>query len=525
VVPYFQRAYSWGLSQWRVLYDDILELHELDSTHDHFLGSMVLLNEAGGSDHTLVIDGQQRLVTLSLFLAAIRDTARQHQPALAERLSQALTAAGEEPKVLPTYVDRDAFARVIARGGDEEDELPPSGIADAYRYFEAQLKAQPAGFDLERLERILMGQLSFVAIGLDSEDNPYRIFESLNAKGMPLTQGDLLRNYFFMRLPTAEHEDLYTKLWNPMQLRLGPRFDDFMRDFLVKEGEPVKADEVYNGWRRRLGPMSHAQIRDVLEELSEWSIEYDQLLHPNREPNQAARNRLDRLMRWSDTVGRKLHPFLLRIYGDYRRHKLSAEDLQEALLAAESYLVRRLFLNPPAVDENLLFMDLYRHAGSSGTPFAAALAKPQFNWPNDVEFRDAAVRYPLYFGSHPDQRLLIVRSIEDTFQHRFTPQYERFELDFLAPLLPRPEWLAELGVDEDGYWRVVSTLGNMTWALKGKYPSLRVEQRKKELALARQGVELPKTFPGGERWAAADIQDRSRRLADIAITIWPGPRR
>jgi hypothetical protein len=310
-----------------------------------------------------------------------------------------------------------------------------------------------------------------------------------------------------------------------MQLRLGKRFDDFMRDFLVKEGEPVKADEVYNGWRRRLGPMSHAQIRDVLQDLSDWSVEYDQLLHPNREPDQAARNHLDRLMRWSETVGGKLHPFLLRVYGDYRRHKLPSGDLQEALLAAESYLVRRLFLNPPAVDENLLFMDLYKQSGSSGSAFATALSSARFNWPSDTEFRDAAVRYPLYFGSHPDQRLLILRSIEDTFQHRFTVQYERFELDFLAPLLPRAEWLTEVGVDEDGYWRLVSTLGNMTWALKGKYPSLRVEQRKKELALARQGVELPKTFPPGEHWTAAGIEDRSRRLADIAITIWPGPRR
>jgi len=103
--------------------------------------------------------------------------------------------------------------------------------------------------------------------------------------------------------------------------------------------------------------------------------------------------------------------------------------------------------------------------------------------------------------------------------------YERFELDFIVPLLPRPEWLAELGADEEGHWRLVGTLGNLTWALKGKYPSLHVEQRKKELALARQGMELPKTFPTAQRWTAAEIEDRSQRLADIAISIWPGPRR
>ena len=106
-----------------------------------------------------------------------------------------------------------------------------------------------------------MSQLSFVAITLDAEDNPYRIFESLNAKGMPLTQGDLLRNYFFMRLPPAEHEHWYTTVWSPMQSRLGERFDDYMRDFLLKEGQPVRPDEVYQEWRKRLGPLDEDDIR------------------------------------------------------------------------------------------------------------------------------------------------------------------------------------------------------------------------------------------------------------------------
>ena len=190
---------------------------------------------------------------------------------------------------------------------------------------------------------IVVSQLSFVAITLDAEDNPYRIFESLNAKGMPLTQGDLLRNYFFMRLPPGEHERWYNTVWSPMQSRLGERFDDYMRDFLLKEGQPVRPDEVYQEWRKRLGPLDEVGIREVLRELAAWSLEYDQILHPQREADADVRKRLQRLTTWSKTVPYQFNPLLLRLHADYRRGGLTAEQVTRLFLAIESLLVRRLF--------------------------------------------------------------------------------------------------------------------------------------------------------------------------------------
>src|SRR5258708_35930308 len=252
---------------------------------------MVLLREpsAGGAGRdtapTLVIDGQQRIVTPSLFLAAIRDSARDSDPGFAGYLHYEYLADRAEddfdyPKIQVTHQDRTAFLTVIRAGA----EPPPSPIRDAYRTFIDALTEQlDKGLDLERLVHIVVSQLSFVAITLDADDNPYRIFESLNAKGMPLTQGDLLRNYFFMRLPAAEHEHWYTTVWSPMQSRLGERFDDYMRDFLLKDGQPIRPDEVYQEWRKRLGPLDEAGIRSVLRELAEWSLEYDQILNARRE--------------------------------------------------------------------------------------------------------------------------------------------------------------------------------------------------------------------------------------------------
>ena len=529
VVPYFQRTYSWRRQQWNTLFEDILELYELGSSHSHFLGSMVLLGEAPGDGvHSmLVIDGQQRLVTLSLFLAAIRDAARSTDAVFSTRIHHAyLVTADGEVKVVPTHQDRAAFATVIQQAKEPE----PSPIRDAYRTFRTALDEHlKREMDLGRLLHIVVSQLSFVAITLDSEDNPYRIFESLNAKGMPLTQGDLLRNYFFMRLPPAEHEAWYSTVWSPMQRRLGERFDDYMRDYLLKEGTPVKADEVYQEWRKRLGPLDEEAIRAVLRDLAAWSLEYDQILHPQRESDAGVRKRLERLGAWSRTVVHPFEPLLLRLYADYRRGELSAEGLREVLLGIESFFVRRLFTAAPPTDENQLLIGLYNAASREpdrAAAFLEALSRPQLGWPDDAEFLDGVVRYPLYFGSHPDQRKLILQALEEHAPHRTPVQFQQLDLQLITPLLPREDWLRELGVTEAQYWSTIGTLGNFTWVPRGRAPDLGVAERKKELLrMARYGLELVKDFSSIERWTAQEIQNRSRRLGEIAAAVWPGPRR
>ena len=517
VVPYFQRTYSWRRRQWTTLFDDILELYELGSQNSHFLGSMVLLGE---NNETLVIDGQQRIVTLSLFLAAIRDSVRESDPAFAELLHSTylINQPGNDVKVLTTHQDRATFATVIRTGQEPE----PSPILDAYRTFKDALKEQvEKGVALDRLVQIVISQLSFVAITLDAEDNPYRIFESLNAKGMPLTQGDLLRNYFFMRLPPAEHERWYNTVWSPMQARLGDRFDDYMRDFLLKEGQPVRPDEVYQEWRKRLGPLDEESIRDVLRDLAAWSLEYDQILHPQRESDAAVRYRLARLTAWSATVPFQFNPLLLRLHAEYKRGHLTAEAVCRIFSAIESMFVRRLFTNAPARDDNQLLIQVY-DGDESGDDFVSRLKNAQIGWPSDQEFVDGIVRYPLYFASHPDQRKLIMQALEDSFEHHPQVRYEQLDLQLITPLLPRGDWLAELGVSEDDYWKVVGTLGNFTWMPRGRAPDLGVAERKKELLrMTRYGLELVKDFAHVDRWTAHEIEKRSRRLAERATQVWP----
>src|SRR5579884_301317 len=230
LVPHYQRPYSWTQDQWKTLWRDILELLEDPEAKPHFLGSIVTSPARSvpeGVEKRLLIDGQQRLTTLLILLTLIRDRARQGGlTKLADRIDDLVTNRHEDGpdhhKLLPTQSedatesDREAFIRLVSG----TPFATKSGIGTAYEFFAGRLRRDDAP-DLDELLRVLISKLTLVSIVLDDRDNPHRIFESLNGKGRPLSQADLIRNYFFMRLPEKDHERAYLDLWRPMQRRLG----------------------------------------------------------------------------------------------------------------------------------------------------------------------------------------------------------------------------------------------------------------------------------------------------------------
>jgi hypothetical protein len=180
-------------------------------------------------------------------------------------------------------------------------------------------------------------------------------------------------------------------------------------------------------------------------------------------------------------------------------------------------------------DENQLLIELYNAASTAAereATFVEALSRPQVGWPDDADFTDGITRYPLYFASHPDQRKLMLEALEASYPHRGPVRFDQLDLQLITPLLPRPDWLVELGVTEDQYWKAIGTLGNFTWVPRGRAPDLGVAERKKELLrMTRYGLELVKDFAQIQRWTAEEIENRSRRLAERAVNVWPGPLR
>ncbi|WP_353684520.1 DUF262 domain-containing protein [Thermodesulfovibrio sp. 3907-1M] len=243
VVPLFQRSYDWGNNEWEILWNDILELYEMENPRTHFLGSIVTMPTTSvpeGVTKYLLIDGQQRLTTLFIILALIRDKS----PRLADEITNTLLTNPYKQgidylKLLPTNVDRDIFEKLIRYGYNEIEEINNShNIYKAYKYFERKLSND--NFDIERIKNLIINNLIVVSIVLDRDDNPHLVFESLNAKGRALTQSDLIRNYFLMKIHINDQEKIYSEYWKPMQDSLSENLTEFIRHYLMKNGKQVK---------------------------------------------------------------------------------------------------------------------------------------------------------------------------------------------------------------------------------------------------------------------------------------------
>ena len=205
MVPLFQRVYTWKQENWAALWRDVAETYELGPQGRHFLGSIVTKSQPAtpeGVSPFLVIDGQQRLTTLTILLGALRDAAHDTLPQLARKiqdlyLTNQYASGNSKYKVLPTQGDRDDYHAVIEGKFPAAAMSARTPILSAYAFFRARLAepdADDAPLDLERLTQTVVGGLEIVSITLGEADNEYRIFESLNGTGMPLTQADLLRN-------------------------------------------------------------------------------------------------------------------------------------------------------------------------------------------------------------------------------------------------------------------------------------------------------------------------------------------
>ena len=282
VVPLFQRPYSWQRSHWETLWNDIVDAYRSNSGGGHFLGPIVSKSQQGtpeGVSPYIVIDGQQRLTTLSIVIAALRDKIGMTDPAAAERITDLCLLnkyAKDEYhyKIRPTQADRAAYFAVIDGNDDSAGGGEPNLIRQAYDFFFDALdksidEEHDEVLELARLERLVLDQVEVVSITLGDDDNEYRIFESLNWRGAPLSQADLLRNYFFMRIPPDQQQPLYDSVWVPMQAMLDSKtLADFFRYQYMSSGRFVREKDTYLKWREDLGRLGLDDLAAKMRELA-----------------------------------------------------------------------------------------------------------------------------------------------------------------------------------------------------------------------------------------------------------------
>lgn len=542
-VPLYQRQYTWRRDQYEALWSDIMEQYRLIADGEerggtHFLGSVVLaeIPIAASEDVRVfrVIDGQQRLTTLLLALCAIRDRAATVDADEFERYTRRFLVNMDEPihserrhRLIPTDADRDAFREFV---DDPAAADARSAIGAAYRFFSNRLGDEE--LDLDRLTKAITNRLTLVDITTGPQDNAHRIFESLNATGVNLTQADLLRNYVFMVLgDRADH--VYENVWRPMERRLGlEHLEGLARLDLQRRGQEVTQDEVYSAQRSRLGKLAQDldAIEDKVRDLALRARHYKKLLAPSAEtePDPIVRRHLVFLRRWGATTS---YPLLMHVYDAYHKGDCTIEQLRRVAGYVESFIVRRHLAAVPTNFLNRLFVAAIDQLPTD-IPIDEAvhrvLSASRRYWASDERLRSAIHTNPFYLTGRGHQRKLILERLEESFEHPEPVNLEtaKLTIEHILPQTLSGEWreaLTEAGeIPEQVRDELGHTLGNLTLTAWNSALSNHPFERKQQifsdshLALNADLLETPS-------WGREELARRADRLADQAIRIWSGP--
>lgn len=543
-VPLYQRTYSWGGKQLAQLWRDLLAQSEAmadgSPAGTHFMGSVVITPsptlQAAGVNRWLLVDGQQRLTTLMLALAAIRDHVgggggadRIHRQYLVNEFRQ----GDDHLRLLPTQADRDAYRAVVLR---TPGTTAAGAVAEAYQFFRTVLTGvddPDDDQDIARIEQTIRAGLSIVEITAERSDNVYRIFESLNNTGLQLSQADLLRNYVFMRLP-SRGEDVYRDVWLPMQNRLGADLELLVwLDLVIRGYDRVKQNDIYRAQQERLEklPATEEAIEAEVAELARRSRHLERILHPAAEPDPRLASALTRLRDWGATTA---YPLVMHLLDLRDRGIAAAGDVADALACVESFLVRRMLCQVPTNNLNRVF-----NSGPAiikdQVPVAVAvrgyLSGRRRYWPADAEVRRSIRTRAFYWTGRGPQRTFVLRRLEESYGAPEPVDFSaaRLTIEHVLPQTPTDEWLKLLADEvteeagpEELHDLLVHTLGNLTLTAENARLSNNPFQRKQDI-LHASALQMNREIADAPAWGKAQILQRAEQMADRVIRIWPGP--
>ncbi|ODS32539.1 MAG: hypothetical protein SCARUB_02339 [Candidatus Scalindua rubra] len=522
VIPLFQRSYSWGKKEWDILWNDLVELSEMENPRTHFIGSIVnmpTISVPEGVSKYLLIDGQQRLTTIFIILALLRDISKQNgETEFAEEINNTLIVNPYKKdldffKLLPTQVDRVNFQELV-KGKLNDDNCQ---LSKAYKFFERKLKRKPINNEI--LKKVITTYLSIVSIVLDADDNPYLVFESLNAKGRPLTQADLIRNYFFMRIHTDEQNRVYNDHWRPMENKLGERLTEYIRHYLMREGSVINQNDVYYTLKGNVGADNSI---DYLSRLSCFSEYYQKLVFPVHESNEKIQKYLKRLNRIEVTTA---YPLLINLYHKYDQGLISDNEFVEILKTIENYLIRRFVCGIPTNQLNKIFPSVIpslvnKHSDDILNGVKSILQSK--GYPKNPEFRQRITESKLYgSGDRAIKTKLILESIEGYFGHKEQVPFEDLTIEHIMPQTLSEWWQNYLGEDwELVYELYLHNIGNLTLtAYNTELSNDNFSTKRKYYCDSH--IELNKYFANVESWGKNAIEKRATYISEIILKIWP----
>lgn len=544
-IPLFQRPYSWEKEHWETLWEDLMSIYTDEVKGSYFLGPIVtqaVIDEttADGISPYIVIDGQQRLTTLTIILAALRSYLKKNNKEMAQEIDELylinkFKKNDDIYKVLPTQDDREIYKSII-QVKPSKDVTKEGKIYKAYKFFENKFKKpnleDDISLDYSKFKTILLERLLLVNITSDDNDNPYLIFESLNNKGEELTQADLVRNYIFMKLPHEEMQEVYENEWLPFeesfkrslgQKEYANELTSAFWFYLRKDGEAINQKEVYKVIKKRFDK-SGIGVKSELQKLIQFAKYYQRLNVCEEEPEYRLRHRFTRLNRLNFNT---CHIFLLNVYYEYEEEKLSLDNFERILLYLESYFVRRLFAGVPTNILGDVFNTLYcevKNANPSDLVEGLRKVLKSYDkkkvWPDDDAFHNGVISQNIYSSSLSDRTKLILESLE-SYLTKEQVKPDNLTVEHIMPQTLNKEWKTMLGANHISvHKKWLHTLGNLT--LTGYNSEMGNKPfAEKLLYFNTSNLSLNHYFRKMTVWEEEAIKNRAEYLADTAIKVWP----
>lgn len=540
VVPIYQRVYSWDFEQCDELLSDILSTGERSDGYQHFTGSIVYIASDEGTrtsrEPDLLIDGQQRVTTVTILLAALVALLRTFPQDKQELVG------GFSPDDIQDYYltnrrkNGDEFFKLVLSQRDK-DALKAVVIGAPLPDSDSRVLSNYAHF-VERLSRLSEEQLSNLCRGLSrlivvdvelarGKDDPQRVFESMNATGKGLSQADLIRNFVLMDLPTIQQERLYEDYWYPMELLFtgNPRqsFDSFARHYItMKTSKIPKQGSIYDAFKEYVFRLSsegtsRELIVQDLHRHAKWfaAIAFGQ----DPDPVLAAK--------FADVDQNVSYPFLLRLYTDYDAQLLAREDFIQILDAINSYLFRRAVCDIATNSLNTTFVTLLNAIEPSDYAQSILVRLSNFGdrrrFPTDEEFKKALTERDLYHF----KRIRHLFNKLENFGRKEYASIAEYSIEHIMPQNANAAWQNDLGENwqEIHNW-YLHTLGNLT--LTGYNPeySDRPFHQKRDMdgGFKESPLFLNRGIGSLDSWNQDSMEERGLRLAEQALVIWSRPK-
>lgn len=540
IIPVYQRNHDWRIENCKQLYDDLIAIIRKQRS-SHFFGSIVSVHSDGEFNEYLIIDGQQRLSTISLLMLAMYNLMKAGiviptQGNLADKIYKTYLIdewqEGETRiKLKPVKNDQRAFGMLFK---DAEDYIQESNLTINYQYFYSRIQKEEISID-ELYTAIT--RLEIINITLNKDDNPQLIFESLNSTGLALSEGDKIRNFILMGLPTKEQNDYYEKYWNRIEVCTNYDVSAFVRDYLsVKQQAIPSISKVYVTFKAYVEEHGF-ETEELLKDLLDYARWYELLLKGKTEDRKlnACIYRLNRL---ETTITR---PFFLEVLRMMTKGapQLSVADVREIFLLTENYLFRRSICDLPTNALNKIFLMLHREIIRYDGTEAGYLEKFKYallskvergRFPRNDEFAEALGTRQIYLMNIKNKAYILERfenfgidEDKDIYRHLDEGTYS---VEHIMPQHLTPQWVAALGDDyEDIHELWLHRLANLTLtAYNSKYSNGSFDdKRDMEKGFRQSGLRLNTWIAGREKWTLEELESRSELLVSRALTIWPIP--